>query len=100
MLSSAALLSHFSCVLLCATPWLRSPLTLGDVRWYGGSGVGRVARETARQLCSKEAKLALGEGRIPVLTRYWPEWSEELGQCQPTVGLELGRLGFPSGSIY
>lgn len=44
----------------------------GVARWFrsgpGGTGM-------ARYLGWKEAKLALGEGRIPVLIQYWPTWS-------------------------
>lgn len=49
--------------------------------WWLGSGLRGMGM--AKGLGWKEAKLALGEGRISVLGQDWPKWSMEPEQHQP-----------------
>lgn len=56
-------------------------LRVCGVAWGLGSGLRGTGM--AKGLGWKEAKLALGEGRISVLGQDWPKWSMEPEQHQP-----------------
>lgn len=71
---------------------------------WGGMVVQKWARRHRNGKASalKGGKLAVGEGRMSIPTRYWPKWSEALWPVpanRKTLDLQLWRLGFPSGSF-